>query len=468
LRRAGRLSDVSPFEDLLSEQAAPLARRLTRTLGDPDLAEDAVQEALARAWQRAPRRLTPGELQGWLHRTATNAALDELRRRRRRAELPLHDAAAVAAAPGDGDRRRAAAQALAAMTPHQRMLVLLRYEAGLSLREVGGLLDITEDAARKRVARARATFREALHDAERVDDRPTILVLMGRDDPGAYRRWLEAAGARVRTVDRDQAGLDLAGADALVLSGSATDVHPRTYRAQRDPRSVEPDLHRDLRDLAAMRAALRDDVPLIGVCRGSQLLSVLFGGDLAQHVEDHAGNRPHAVRTAPGSAAHRALGTELTVVSDHHQAVRRLGRGLRVTATSPDGLPEAVEVPGRRLALGLQWHPERGGGGAALAEALVRAGARAGRIEHGPGRPVARPVHRPRGDLGRELPLHQGPRRGVGAAARRARARRAGRGLPRRRARRPAHAAAARAGVGGPRGRRGAHERAPLHPLRLR
>jgi gamma-glutamyl-gamma-aminobutyrate hydrolase PuuD len=78
------------------------------------------------------------------------------------------------------------------------------------------------------------------------------------------------------------------------------------------------------------------------------------------------------VSTAPGSAARRALGDGLEVISDHHQAVRRLGRGLRVTARAPDGMIEAVEVPGRRLALGLQWHPERGGGDL-LADLLVDA-----------------------------------------------------------------------------------------------
>jgi putative glutamine amidotransferase len=365
---------VTPFDLLLHEQSAALTARLTRLLGDPHLAEDVRQEAVARAWRAAPRDLPADRLQAWLHRTATNAALDELRRRRRRGELPLHDADAVAAAPDDGAPRRAAAAALAVLTPHQRMLLLLRYEAGLTLREVGSLLDVSEDAARKRVARARGAFREALRDAERVDDRPTVAVLMGRDDPEAYRRWLSAAGARVRVVDPDQPGLDLAGADALVLSGSATDLHPRTYRAPRDARCVSPNLRRDLRDLAAMRAALRDDLPLVGVCRGAQLLSVLFGGDLDQHVDGHAGDRPREVRTASGSVVRRALGDRPVVVSDHHQAVRRLGRGLRVTATAPDGLPEAIEVPGRRLALGLQWHPERGGG-RELADALVAAAA---------------------------------------------------------------------------------------------
>ena len=365
---------MSHFDAVLREQSAPLTRRLTRLLGDPALAEDALQEALGRAWRSAPRDADPDRLRAWLHRTATNVALDELRRRRRRQELPLHDAEAVAAAPEDGEHRRLVAEALGGLTPHQRMILLLRYEAGLSLAEVGALLDVTEDAARKRVARAKTAFRDALRDAEHADRRPTIVVLMGDDDHEAYRSWLTAAGARVRFLDRDQPGLDLAGADGVVLSGSKTDVHPRTYGAPRDPRCVSPDLYRDLRDLAAMRAALRDDVPLLGVCRGAQLMSILFGGDLDQHIEDHRGDRPHAVNTEAGSAIRGALGERPVVVSDHHQAVRRLGRGLRVTALAPDGIPEAIEVPGRRLALGLQWHPERGGG-RELADALLAAAA---------------------------------------------------------------------------------------------
>jgi putative glutamine amidotransferase len=307
-----------------------------------------------------------------MHRTATNLAFDELRRRARRDEVGYDDDALTGAGAPEaslgaaGDVRAA----LAALTPHQRLVLLLRFEQGLSLRELGELLDIGEDAARKRVARAREAFAAALRDVRAPDERPTVLLLMGREDPAAYTRWLENAGARVRIHGPDRAGLDMAGADAVVLSGSTTDVHPRTYGDPLDPRSVDPELTRDLRDLAALRLALRDDIPVIGVCRGSQLLSVLFGGALSQHVDHHTGNRPHAVATAPGSVARRALGSAGEVVSDHHQAVRGMGRGLRVTATAPDGMIEAVEVPGRRLALGLQWHPERGCG-EALAELLV-------------------------------------------------------------------------------------------------
>ena len=112
-----------------------------------------------------------------------------------------------------GPRDPRLAEALATLTAHQRLVLLLRFEAGLSLREVGELLDINEDAARKRVARARTLFLDAYAAAGADDPRPTILLLLGREDPAPYVAWLEAQGARVRTLDGTQAGLDLAGAD---------------------------------------------------------------------------------------------------------------------------------------------------------------------------------------------------------------------------------------------------------------
>jgi len=365
---------VTTFDQHLLDAGPHVTARLERIVGDSAAAEDLCQETFVRAWRAAPRDLPPERLRAWLHRTATNLAYDELRRRTRRGEVGYDDAVGVGAGADAGTVVAGAdvREALGALTPHQRLVLLLRFEQGLSLRELGALLDIGEDAARKRVARAREAFAAALRDVRAGESRPTVLVLMGREDPDAYVSWLEQAGARVRIHGPDGPGLDLAGVHALVLSGSTTDVHPRTYGEPVDPRCVDPDLTRDLRDLAALRIALRDHVPVVGVCRGSQLLSVLFGGSLSQHVDHHEGDRPHMVSTAAGSAARRALGPGVKVVSDHHQAVRRLGRGVRVTATAPDGMIEAVEVPGRRLALGLQWHPERGGG-EALADLLVHA-----------------------------------------------------------------------------------------------
>lgn len=379
LGRPVRASAVVPrsmdvFTTTLAREATPLTARLRRLVGDVHLAEDLRQETWARAWRSAPRELPDPALRAWLHRTAHNLAVDELRRRGRRPELPLDDALlAPEAAPGapGGDDDRDASAALALLTAHQRLVLLLRFEAGLSLRELGELLDVGEDAARKRVVRARSAFAAALRDVRGEDERPTVAVLVGRDDPDAYRRWLAAAGARMRVLRPDRP-LDLAGADALVLTGSTRDLHPCLYGAARDRRTLDPELGGDLRALAALRLALAGDVPVIGVCRGAQLLNVLFGGDLAQHVDHHAGDRPHRIDTTSGSTARGALGTRPLIVSDHHQAVRRLGCGLRVTATAPDGLVEALEVPGRRFALGTQWHPERGGG-EGLAAALVDA-----------------------------------------------------------------------------------------------
>jgi len=369
------------FDAILAEQTGPLTRRLTRMVGDRETAEDLRQEAFVRAWRSAPRGAQAPVLRAWLHRTATNLALDELRRRRRRDQVPLHGGLADPAA-SDAHRDPLLRDALATLTAHQRLVLLLRFEAGLSLREVGALLDLSEEAARKRVARARAAFLDAYKNGAADDARPTVLLLLGREDPGPYERWLTAAGARVRTLTGTQAGLDLAGADAIVLGGSETDVHPGLYGEAAGPHVRHTDLTRHLRDLSALRHALATDLPVLGVCSGTQLLNVLHGGTLHQDLPtsgaaglDH--RDAHAVATSDGTLARRLLGDAPGVVSEHHQAVRTLGRGLRVTSTAPDGLVEALEVPGHRFALGVQWHPERcdDGAGLRIGEALVEAAA---------------------------------------------------------------------------------------------
>ncbi|HWH93956.1 MAG TPA: sigma-70 family RNA polymerase sigma factor [Baekduia sp.] len=373
------------FDAILTEQTGPLTRRLARMVGDRETAEDLRQETLARAWRSGPRGAQAPVIRAWLHRTATNLALDELRRRKRREHVPLHIGLADAATSDGAARDPRLREALAALTAHQRLVLLLRFEAGLSLREVGELLDLSEDASRKRVARARAVFLAAYAEAGAPDDRPTVVLLLGREDPGPYERWLQQAGARVRTVTGAQAGLDLAGADALVLGGSETDIHPALYGEATGPHVHHTDLTRHLRDLAALRHALASDLPVLGVCSGAQLLNVLHGGTLHQDLPasgydalDH--RDAHDVATTHGTLARRLLGDAPGVVSEHHQAVRRLGRGLHVTSTAPDGLIEALEVPGRAFALGVQWHPERcadgpDGAGRRMADALVEAAA---------------------------------------------------------------------------------------------
>ena len=379
------------FDAILTEQTAPLTRRLARIVGDRETAEDLRQETLTRAWRSAPREAEAPVVRAWLHRTATNLALDELRRRKRRAHVPLHPglaadpAVAGAAGAAEAPRDPRLREALAQLTAHQRLVLLLRFEAGLSLRELGELLDLSEDAARKRVARARSMFLQAYAEAGAPDTRPTVVLLLGREDPAPYERWLTDGGARVRTLTGARAGLDLAGADALVLGGSETDVHPGLYGEPVGEHVRHTDLTRHLRDLAALRRALATDLPVLGVCSGAQLLNVLHGGTLHQDLPasgfsalDH--RDAHDVATTDGTLARRLLGSAPAVMSEHHQAVKRLGRGLRVTSTAPDGLIEALEVPDHRFALGVQWHPERctagpDGTGRRMAQALVDAAA---------------------------------------------------------------------------------------------
>ena len=368
------------IERVYAEHQPRLKRRLRLITGDPETAEDLAQEAFVRAWQAGPE----GEhaIGAWLHRTATNLALDEVRRRSRRPSAPLEDGFGIPVPDADtGD----AAAALAELNPHERLVLLLRFEAGLSLRELAAALDVSEEAARKRVARARERFATAYRSARRGRT-PLVLVLLRGDEADPYRRWLERAGARVE-IEPDGADPRTVGmADALVVSGSVTDVHPAVYgQTAAAPLYGTPDLDRDRRDLAALRAALLSDMPLIGVCSGHQLLNIISGGTLWQDLPSQGaarlshGTTEHHVRTGRGSHARGLLGRAAPVPSDHHQAVRRLGARLRPTAASPDGVVEAIERTDRSFAVGLQWHPELAVGSRAsdrFADTLVERAAR--------------------------------------------------------------------------------------------
>ena len=372
------------LEALIDEQTGPLTRRLQRMLGDPHAAEDVRQEAFARLWTSAPAGASADGLRGWLHRTATNLALDELRRRRVRRALPFEDALDAAAGTGDRDEALVTREALARLTPHERMVLLLRFQAGLSHREIGALLDIADEAARKRVSRARRAFGDALRaiSERRV---PRVAVLVADGAPDDCVGWIEGAGAEAVVLDPAAASLTLAGADAFVLSGSTDDLHPALYGEPVGPHTQASSLERDRRDLALLRLALADDLPVVGVCRGGQLLNVALGGSLWQDLEHDAGSglphrtdEAHPVRTGQGSALREIVGRAPAVGGAHHQAIRRLGRGVRPTAVSADGMVESIELPRRRFALGLQWHPEAPASATAgplVAEALVRAAA---------------------------------------------------------------------------------------------
>jgi putative glutamine amidotransferase len=356
-------------------EGAALARRLRRMTGDAETADDLCQDAFVRAWSRAPRDAPAPVLAAWLHRTATNLALDELRRRARRPVLALAEPA-VEDTGGEGVR-----EALARLPVGDRAVIALRFQAGLALRELGSVLGISEDAARKRVARARRRLRAAL-DEQRADPLPLILLLVREDEPEPYERWLADSGARVR-VHRD--GLrerDVLFAGGLVVAGSVTDVHPALYGERPgSDLSGTPDARRDWRDLGALQSALRADLPLLCVCSGHQLLNLATGGTLHQHLPEgdrHAGEE-HAVRTRASTRVRSTLGPRVRVRSNHHQGIRRLGARLRVTATSPDGIVEGIERADRRFAVGVQWRPQTDAdapGSRRLAEALTAAASR--------------------------------------------------------------------------------------------
>jgi putative glutamine amidotransferase len=158
----------------------------------------------------------------------------------------------------------------------------------------------------------------------------------------------------------------------LVITGGAFDVDPALYgEGEQRHATVTLKEKRTAFEFAITRGALARNLPILGICGGEQLLNVVLGGPLIQHIPDavpnalaHEQPNPrhepgHSVTITPGSLLHRITGvTDLPVNSAHHQAVRAPAPGLVATAFAPDGVIEAIEHPGQRFCLGVQWHPE--------------------------------------------------------------------------------------------------------------
>ncbi|MFD6836943.1 gamma-glutamyl-gamma-aminobutyrate hydrolase family protein [Streptomyces diastaticus] len=202
--------------------------------------------------------------------------------------------------------------------------------------------------------------------------------------PAGYPALVRAAGGLVAMLPPDapeRAGAVVARVDGLVIAGGP-DVEPARYGAERDPRTGPPAPARDAWELALIDAALSLGTPLLGICRGMQLLNVALGGTLVQHLDGHTGGTgvfgSHPVKPVPGSRYAAAVPEESAVPAYHHQCVDELGRGLSVSAQADDGTAEAIETAGEPWALGVQWHPEMGEDTRVM-RALVEAAATRGR-----------------------------------------------------------------------------------------
>lgn len=184
--------------------------------------------------------------------------------------------------------------------------------------------------------------------------------------PAGYPRLVQAAGGLAALLPPDdpaQAEVVVSRLDGLVIAGGP-DVDPSRYGAARDPRCGPEARARDTWELALIDAALTSGTPLLGICRGMQLLNVALGGTLVQHLDGHVEAvgvfGRHTVKPVPGSLYAELIPEETSVPTYHHQAVDHLGTGLAPSAHAADGTVEAIELPDPGWVLGVQWHPEMG------------------------------------------------------------------------------------------------------------
>lgn len=215
--------------------------------------------------------------------------------------------------------------------------------------------------------------------------RPVIGITLDSEQPGGYSKYpwyalrenycaaVAAAGGLPLPLphEPDLADDYVGRIDALVITGGHFDVDPALFNAGARHATVKTKDRRTAFEFAIARGALARDIPVLGICGGEQLLAVVMGGTLIQHIPDeiadalaHEQPNPrhepgHAIAITPGTMLHRIAGaTALSVNSAHHQAVKEVPAGVIVNAVAPDGVIEGIESTRHRFCIGVQWHPE--------------------------------------------------------------------------------------------------------------
>ena len=209
-----------------------------------------------------------------------------------------------------------------------------------------------------------------------MSERPPVIGVTRCSKLDDYIACVEQIGARPRVLEVTESPRKLlAEIDGLLLTGGG-DVDPVFYGEERHPLTEDAEPGRDEFEIDLARRAISDDLPTLAICRGAQVLNVAAGGTLVQDIPStvqsnlaHSVKEPknvecHDIKIETGSKLAQALGSRVDaacscrVNSRHHQSVGRPGNGLVVSATSADGVIEAVEAPSHRFCIGVQWHPE--------------------------------------------------------------------------------------------------------------
>ena len=215
--------------------------------------------------------------------------------------------------------------------------------------------------------------------------RPIIGLTLDSEQPGGYSKFpwyavrenycgaIAAAGGLPVPLPHEPeiAESYLDTIQGLVITGGAFDVDPALFGDETRHDTVVTKDRRTTFEIAVTRGAIDRDMPVLGICGGQQLLNVVLGGSLIQHIPDeidgalaHEQPNPrdepgHDVAVTAGTLLHRITGARtMSVNSAHHQAVREIGKDVVIDAVAPDGVIEGIELPGRKFCLGVQWHPE--------------------------------------------------------------------------------------------------------------